>query len=145
MPRIVYLDAGIFDYPDWLAALTDIAALHELVLIGAGYLVVDGRLTVLREAFAPRRMVAVLIDDDLSDIEQTLVNDLLNDGVIALIVVVGDKPASPSMAWLQDDPPLTRDADHRPGPRCVTRPTPLLRRRRGGPPGTDSDKLRPAS
>jgi hypothetical protein len=35
MPRVVYLNAGIFDHPDCLAAVTDVAALHELVLIGA--------------------------------------------------------------------------------------------------------------
>jgi hypothetical protein len=144
MPKVVYLNVEIFDHPDRLAALTDVAALHELVLIGARHFMVDGRLTVLRQALAPRRMVALLIDNDLPGIERTLVNDLLNDGVIPLIVAVGDKPASPSMAWLQDDTPAP-GADHPLGPRRVKGPTRQLRRRRRGPPRSDADELRPAT
>jgi hypothetical protein len=68
MPKAVYLNAEIIDHPDRLAALTDVAALHELVLIGARHFMVDGRLTVLRQALAPRRMVALLIDNDLPGI-----------------------------------------------------------------------------
>jgi hypothetical protein len=146
MPKIVHVNLGMFDRPDRLAALTDVAALYELVLIGACHLMVNGRLTVLRQTLAPRRMAALIIDDDLSGIERTLVEDLLNDGVIPLLVAVGDQPTSPSMAWLEDDKPPAAGADHAHlDCRCVKGLTPLLRRRRRGPPRNDAEELRPAT
>lgn len=48
MPKLVNLHMGAFDHPDRVAALTDIVALHELVLIGVRHPTVDGRLAVLR-------------------------------------------------------------------------------------------------
>ncbi|MDT5043165.1 MAG: hypothetical protein QOE51_4150 [Actinoplanes sp.] len=94
MPKVMHLYMGMFNPQNHLAALTTTAARDELVLIGTHRLMADGRLTVLRQALAPRRMVALLIDDDLPRIERALVDDLLNDGIIPVIVTVGDTPTT---------------------------------------------------
>jgi hypothetical protein len=146
MPKIVHLHMGMFDPPDRLAALSDVAAIHELVLFGARHLMIDSRLAVLRQALAPRRMVALLIDDYLPGIERALVDDLLNDGVIPLIVAAGAKPASSSMVWPEDDDPPAPGSDHpRRDGRCVKGPTLQPRRRRRPPPRDDTGELRPAA
>jgi hypothetical protein len=94
MPKIMHLYLGMFKPQAHLAALTKTAARYELVLISTHDLMTNGRLTVLRQALAPRRMVALLIDDDLPRIERALVDDLLNDGIIPVIVTAGDTPTT---------------------------------------------------
>jgi hypothetical protein len=103
MPKIMHIHMGLFNRGTHLAALSDTAALHELVLISAHHLMVGDRLAVLRQALAPRRLVALLIADDLPPIERTFVDELLNDGVIPLIVPLGDGPTAALMSWLDSD------------------------------------------
>jgi hypothetical protein len=86
MPKIVNLDMGMFSSQAHLTALTEMAARHELVLLGTSQLMVGGRLAVLRQALAPRRMVALLVGDHLPSIERALLDELLNDGVIPVVV-----------------------------------------------------------
>jgi hypothetical protein len=142
MPKTMHLYRGMLDPPDRLAAVTDMAALYELVLIGAHHLMVGGRLAVLRQALAPRRMVALLIDDDLPGIERAMVDDLLNDGVIPVIVTVGETPAGPLMSWPEDYEPCAGTDHH--GQRCTERLTRQRRRRRLASPDNHASGLRPA-
>jgi hypothetical protein len=111
MPKIVHIQAGLFQPETRLAALSETAALHELVLISAHHLMVGGRFAVLRRALAPRRLVAVLVADDLPPIERTFVDELLNDGVIPVIVPIGEGPTAALMSWLEDDDRSTSGAD----------------------------------
>ena len=113
MPKIVHIHAGMFHPETRLAALTETAAVHELVLISAHRLMVGGRLAVLRRALAPRRLVALLVADDLPPIERTLVDELLNDGVIPVIVPLGGGPTAALMSWLESGERSTAGADHR--------------------------------
>ena len=112
MPEIVHIQAGLFHSETRLAALTETAALHELVLISAHHLIIGGRLAVLRHALAPRRLIALLVADELPPIERTVVDELLNDGVIPVIVPLGDGPAAALMSWLENDERSNAGADH---------------------------------
>jgi hypothetical protein len=103
MPKIVHIHIGLFNPEARLAALSVTAAVHELVLISAHHLMVGGRLAVLRRALAPRRLVALLIADDLPPIERTVIDELLNDGVIPLLVPLGDGPTAALMSWLENN------------------------------------------
>jgi hypothetical protein len=103
MPKIVHIHMGLFNPAARLAALGAAAAVHELVLISPHHLLVGGRFAVLRQALAPRRLVALLIADDLPPIERTFVDELLNDGVIPLLVPLGVGPTAALMCWLQRD------------------------------------------
>jgi hypothetical protein len=143
MPKIVYLDVAMFDPDPELATLVETAARHELVLICARHVMIGGRLAVLRQALAPRRMVALLIDGDLRPIERVLVADLLNDGVIPIVVAVGDAPTSALMSWLEDDDPSAVAAGHCPDRHRIKASTPQRRSRRRASPS--NDKLRPAA
>ena len=113
MPKIVHIRTGLFGPETHLAALSETAAVHELVLISAYHLVVGGRLAILRRALAPRRLVALLIADDLPPIERTFIDELLNDGVIPVIVPLGDGPTGALLSWLEGDERSTAGADHR--------------------------------
>jgi hypothetical protein len=112
MPKIVHLNTGMFNLRGYLAALTETAALHELVLIATRNLMIGGRLALLRQALAPRLMVALLVGEDLSPIERALVDDLLNDGVIP--AVVGIAPTAALMCWLENHQLSADSAGHPP-------------------------------
>jgi hypothetical protein len=144
MPKIVHLYMGMFNPRAHLAALTETASLHELVLIGTSYLMVGGRLAVLREALAPCRMVALLVDDDLPPVEQALVDDLLNDGVIPVIVVVGDAPTPALMSWLDNHEPSADSAGHCHEHHRIAGPALRLRPHRWVVSRNDTDDLHPA-
>ena len=103
MPKIVHISMGTGNLETPLAALTETAALHELVLISDHHLMIDGRLAHLHRALTPRRLVALLIADDLRPIEQRFVDELLNDGVVPLIVLLGDGPTAALTSWLESD------------------------------------------
>jgi hypothetical protein len=99
------------------------------VLISTSYLMVSGRLAVLREALAPARWSHLLIDDDLPPVERALVDDLLNDGAIP-ILVVSDAPTTALMSWLEDHEPSADSAGNRHDRHRIAGPSPQLRRRR---------------
>jgi hypothetical protein len=145
MPKIVHIHMGMFRPKNHLAALTETAARHELVLIGSHHLMADGRLALLRQALAPRRMVALLIDDHLPPIERILVDDLLNDGVIPVIVAVGDAPTVALISWLDNNESSTGSAGDRHDHLRITGPTPHPGFRRRAAPRNDTDHLRPAA
>jgi hypothetical protein len=113
MPKIVHVHIGLFSPETGLAALTETAAVHELVLISAHHVMVGGRFALLRQALAPRRLVALLIADDLPPIERTYIDELLNDGVIPVIVPLGDGPTAALMSWLDSEERSVSGTDHR--------------------------------
>jgi hypothetical protein len=145
MPKVVHLHLGMVDLPAHVAALTETAALHELVLIATQDFIVGSRLADLRQALAPRLMVALLIDDDLPPIEKALVDDLLNDGVIPVIVTIGDAPPGALTSWLEKHEPTADSIGHRDDHHRITRPAPRLGSRRRVAPRSNASDLRPAA
>ena len=85
-PRVVHLRWEMFSPQVGLTALSATAAIHELVLIGAHHVLGDGRLAVLRQALAPRRLVVLLVDDHMPAAERAVADDVLNDGIIPVIL-----------------------------------------------------------
>ena len=124
MPKIAHIHIAMFNSATHLAALTETAALNELVLVSAHHLLVGGRLEVVRQALAPRRLVALLVAGDLPPIERTFVDELLNDGVIPLIVPLGDGPTAALMSWLESNERSVAGADHRRDGRGMRRSPP---------------------
>jgi hypothetical protein len=145
MPKIVHLSMGLFNPETHLVNLAETAALHELVLISAHHVMAAGRLAVLRQALAPRRLMALLIADDLPPIERTFIDELLNDGVIPVIVPLGDGPTAALMFWLDDAERSAPCADHRRDGHRTQGSVPQLRAWRRASPGNDAGELRPAA
>jgi hypothetical protein len=111
MPRIVHLRWEMFRPQVCLADLTATAAVHELVLVGAHHLLDDGRLAVLRQALAPRRMVVLLVDDHMPAAERAIADEILNDGTIPVILTTGGPPGLTLTAWLDPQPPRRTSPD----------------------------------
>lgn len=86
MPIIVRLRPEMFTQPASAARLAATAAIHELVLIGTHQVVPADGMPRLRQALAPRRMVVVLGDSNTPAWERTLVEELLNDGLIPVVL-----------------------------------------------------------
>jgi len=144
MPKIVHLSLRMFDPEIDLGMLAETAARRELMLIGTGHLMAGGRLTILRAALAPRRMVALLIDDDLPSAERAVIADLLNDGVIPVLVAGGDSPRASLTSWLKYHAPSAGSSGRSHGRRSTgpaDRPCPRRRAR----PRDRADGLRPAA
>ncbi len=60
----------------------------------------------LRLALAPRRMVALLVDDHMPAAERAVIEELLNDGVIPVILTTCE-PAPPALtSWLDTASPM---------------------------------------
>jgi len=143
MPTIVHLSSGTFYSPDGLTDLNSTAAVDELVLVGARHLMDEGRLAVLRQALAPRRMIALLIDDHVPAAERAVVDELLNDGIIPVILTDGDPLVAALTSWLDQDDTSATDSGHRHLERCAGM-TLRSRPRRGAPPTSGADILDPA-
>jgi len=145
MPKIVHLQAEMFHPGTRLAVLSEAAALHELVLISTHHLMVGGRFAVLRRALAPRRLVAVLVADEWPPVERTFVDELLNDGVIPVIVPLGDGPTAALMSWLESDDRSTAGADHHREDRRTQESPPQQRPRGWASHSNDADEPRRAA
>jgi hypothetical protein len=100
MPIVVRLRPEIFSQPACQACLAATAAVHELVLVGVHHrMPVDG-IALLRQVLAPRRMVTLLVDRLPPIIERALIEELLNDGVIPVVLTGCDPPPAALTAWL---------------------------------------------
>jgi hypothetical protein len=106
MPTIVQLRQETFTPLAALAGLIALAAGHELVLVGTYHTMTEGRLPTLRQALAPHRLVALLVDDHVPTLERALIADLLSDGNIPFILTFCDPPPVALTSWL--DPALSR-------------------------------------
>ena len=108
MPRVVHLRWEMFHPQVCLSGLTAAAAVHELVLVGAHHLLDDGRLAVLRQALAPRRMVVLLVDDHLPTAERAVADEIHDDGTIPVILTIttttGGGPGLALTGWLDPEP-----------------------------------------
>jgi hypothetical protein len=100
MPIVVRLRPEIFTQPACQARLAATAAIHELVLVGVHQVMPVDAITRLRQVLAPRRTVALLVGADMPVIERTLVEQLLNDGVIPLVLTGCDPPPADLTCWL---------------------------------------------
>jgi hypothetical protein len=100
MPIVVRLRQGTLTESASGADLYSMAAEHEVVLVGSLCLMPDGRLSPLRRALAPRRMVALLVDDHVPATERALILELLNDGIIPVLLTTYDPPQAALMSWL---------------------------------------------
>jgi hypothetical protein len=86
-----------------LAGLITLAAGDELVLVGTHHMLPQNRLPALRRALEPRQMVVLLVDDHVPSTERALVEDLLNDGIIPVILTSCDPPPPALTGWLSAD------------------------------------------
>ena len=108
MPIVAQLRPATFTDPRSQAALATMSATHELVLVGARHALPEDGVSQLRRALAPRRMVVLLIDDHLSSTERALVQDLLNDGIIPVVLSRCDSALSDLTSWLEPDDPVVQ-------------------------------------
>jgi hypothetical protein len=94
---IVQLHHAAFTDSTALAGLAAMSATDEMVLIGSHHVMPEGRVSRLRQAIAPRHLVALLVDDHVPAIERALIEDLLNDGAIPVILTrtIHHRPHSP--------------------------------------------------
>jgi len=92
MPIVVRLRPEMFTQPARRARLPATAAFHELVLVGVQHgIPVDG-MSRLRQVPAPRRIVVLLVGNVPPIIERALIEELLNDGVIPVVLTGCDPP-----------------------------------------------------
>jgi hypothetical protein len=117
MPIVVRIRPAMFTQPASRARLAATAAVHELVLVGVHHLTPADGISRLRRMLAPRRMVALLVDGDIPAIERALIEELLNDGVIPLLLSGCDPPPAALTCWLstvcQDAAPTITPGDVR--------------------------------
>jgi hypothetical protein len=105
MPIVVRLRHETFTEPASRARLAATAATScQLVLVGAFQVMPEGRVSQLRLVLAPRRMVALRVDDHVPAIERALTEKLLKNGVIPVILTACDPPAA-LMSWLDTPSP----------------------------------------
>jgi hypothetical protein len=115
MPIVVRLRPEMFTQPACRARLAATAAVHELVLVGVHHsMPVDG-IALLRQVLAPRRMITLLVDSVPPIIERALIEELLNDGVIPVVLTGCDPPPTALTSWLgtvcQDAAPASPPGD----------------------------------
>ena len=99
MPIVVRLRPEMFTRPVSRARLAATAAVHELVLVGVLDVVPVEGMSRLREVLAPRRMVVVLIDGGTPAWARAVIEELLNDGLIPVVLTGRDPPADLT-SWL---------------------------------------------
>jgi hypothetical protein len=97
---IVQLHHAAFTDSTALAGLAAMSATDEMVLIGSHHVMPEGRVSRLRQAIAPRHLVALLVDDHVPAIERALIEDLLNDGAIPRHPDPYDPPPAALTSWL---------------------------------------------
>ena len=115
MPIVVRLRPEMFFQPVSGARLAATAAVHELVLVGVLKVVPAEGMWRLRRVLAPRRMVVVLVDGGTPAWGRALTEELLNDGVIPVLLTGCDPPSAALTSWLgtvcQDAASATRPGD----------------------------------
>jgi hypothetical protein len=100
MPIVVRLRQEMFTQPASRARLAATAATHELVLVGVQHhMPVDGRAR-LREVLTPRRMLVLLVDGVPPAVVRALIEELLNDGIIPVVLTGCDPPPPAMTSWL---------------------------------------------
>ena len=100
MPIVVRLRQEMFTQPASRERLAATAATHELVLVGVHHhMPVDG-MAQLRQVLAPRRMVVLLVDGIPPAVEHALIEELLNDGIIPVVLTGCDPPPAAMTNWL---------------------------------------------
>jgi hypothetical protein len=100
MPIVVRLRPEMFNQPACQARLAATAAIHELVLIGVHHVLPGDGMLRLRQILAPRAMVVLLVDGDIPVIERAVIEELLNDGVIPVVLTGHDPPPASLTCWL---------------------------------------------
>ena len=100
MPIVVRLRPEMFAQPASRARLAATAAVHELVLVGVHHsMPVDG-IALLRQVLAPRRMITLLVDGVPPIIERALIEELLNDGIVPVVLTGRDPSPADLTCWL---------------------------------------------
>jgi hypothetical protein len=100
MPIVVQLRHEMFTQPASQARLAATAAIHEVVLVGLRHVLpVDG-MSRLRGVLAPRSMIVLLVEGDMTPIERALVEELLNDGIIPVVLSGCGVPSGALTGWL---------------------------------------------
>jgi hypothetical protein len=117
MPIVVRLRPQLFTQSACRERLAATAAIHELVLVGVHHLMPLDAITRLRQVLAPRHTIALLVDADMPALERALIEQLLNDGVIPLVLTGCDPPPADLTRWLgtvcQDAAPMITPDDVR--------------------------------
>ena len=115
MPIVLRLRPEMFTRPVSGTRLAATAAIHELVLVGVHKVVPVEGMSRLRRVLAPRRMVVVLVDNGTAAWGRALIEELLNDGVIPVVLTECDPPPAELTSWLdtvcQDAAPATPPGD----------------------------------
>jgi hypothetical protein len=105
MLAIVRLSAEALGHPPSMRTLAGMAAEHELVLVG-GYGAVPQLIGALRHSLYGYRVVVLLVGSELLRHERDLLHDLLNDGIIP-VILTNCVPAAIHLAhWLDADTDL---------------------------------------
>jgi hypothetical protein len=100
MPIVVQLRHEMFAQPASRARLAATAAVHELILVGVYHFMPVDAMSRLRQVLAPRRMVVLLVDGVPPAIERALIEELLNDGVIPVLLTGCDPPPAALTCWV---------------------------------------------
>lgn len=98
MLTLVRLSANAFTTAS-LAFLATLAALHELVLICPDRTAVDA-VPALRGMLGHQQVVTLLVGNEVSREERTLIAELLDEGKVPLVLTVGDPASSRAANWL---------------------------------------------
>jgi hypothetical protein len=100
MPIVVRLRHEMFTEPVSEARLAATAAVHELVLVGVHQVVPVEGMSRLRQVLAPRQIVVVLVDGGTPARGRALIEELLNDGVIPVVLTGHDPPPADLTSWI---------------------------------------------
>jgi hypothetical protein len=102
---VVDLDGDALVDPGSVARLAELAARFELVLVCPALAVFDSALSRIRAVIPRHQVVGVLVDGEPSPAEREVVDDLLNGGVVPLIMTVGTSTVDAYRLerWLQAD------------------------------------------
>jgi hypothetical protein len=96
---IAHVSPATLADPAMSQTLTTVATEHELVLICTDDHVTGGLLPYLRATLPRHQVVALLTNGDLSRRDRELTADLLNDGVIPLIITDATDESAQLLNW----------------------------------------------
>lgn len=102
---VVTISPQSLAYPPSSRKLTNMAAHHELVLVGA-HDVAPNLVCAVRALLPRHRVVALLVDRVLTGHEHDLLQEVVNDGHLPMILTTGEPTAVQLSAWLDADSDL---------------------------------------
>jgi hypothetical protein len=106
MLALIHLSETALTHPPSIAALADLSAEHQLVLVCARCGPAVTVTSALRRAVPRRRVVSLAVDGEVVGQERRLVEDVLAEGHIVLILTADDPAAAALLVnwfWLPAD------------------------------------------